>query len=486
MKIYDVAFYCAGFFILGILFASLKLNFLTIVAAALLAAALFLFFGYFKKSRNGFSGSARLFWLAGLSIIIIIGAFYYFAYDSYKIKNLNIVFDRKINFEGLVIKNPKHGNQQQLTINLKPPYSGNILVKLQPYPSFDYGDVIKFEGTIKKPEPIEYADYLSKEKIFGVADFPKTELVAKNQGSVIQASLFRLKNKIIVNFQGYLPAERAAFLSGITLGEQAEFSIGFKQAMKNSGTTHLVALSGYNITILVMAIAYSLGYFLSRRLTFIITTLIILGFVLMVGAEASVVRAAIMGFLVLLAGQVSRLYSVRNAIVLAAFFMVLANPKVLRFDVGFQLSFLALIGIVYLSPAIQKFFKFKGQGFLGWKKNFITTTSAQLAVAPLLIINFSQFSLTAILANILILEVIPPTMFLGALLGAMGFFSNALSLILAWFANLFLSYELAIINIFAKISLPIKAIGIFWATVYYLILIGFVFYNHKKCPNPTA
>ena len=145
-----------------------------------------------------------------------------------------------------------------------------------------------------------------------------------------------------------------------------------------------------------------------------------------------------MGFLALLASQVGRLYSVRNAIVLAAFFMVLVNPRILYFDIGFQLSFLALVGIVYLGPAIQKFFRMKKEeGFLGWRKNFLTTTSAQLGVAPLLIINFNQFSLFALLANILILEVIPPTMFLGFLLGAIGFFSMALATILGWFTNLF-------------------------------------------------
>jgi hypothetical protein len=82
------------------------------------------------------------------------------------------------------------------------------------------------------------------------------------------------------------------------------------------------------------------------------------------------------------------------------------------------------------------------------------------------------------LANILILEVIPPTMFLGFLLGAMGFFSMALATILGWFTNLFLIYELTIINVFAKISLPITKIGISGIIIYYLIMVGFIVYPH--------
>jgi len=472
MRIYDIAFYIAGFFILGVLAASSGLNFPIIIMATILMAAIFLLIGYLRKIPI-------VFWLTSLSLFIIVGAFYYFWWNSYQVKNLNIVFNQKINFQGIVIRNPERGNQQKLVVALQPPYSGKVLIKLRSYPSFDYGDLINFEGVTKGPEPAQYANYLGKDGIFGIVDYPKTELMAKNQGSAIKSQLFKLKEGLISNFQKTLSAEKSAFLSGITLGERTEFSKEFKEAMSKSGTTHLVALSGYNITIIVLVIAAFFSRFLSRKTTFVLTILAIFGFVLMTGAEASVVRAAIMGFIALLASQVSRLYSIRNAIVLAAFFMVLINPRVLRFDVGFQLSFIALLGIVYLGPAIQKFFKMKEEGgFLGWRRNFLTTTSAQLGVAPLLIINFSQFSLTALLANVLILEVIPPTMFLGFLLGAMGFFSTALATILSWFINLFLVYELTLINIFAKISLPITKIGISGIIIYYLIIVGFIVYPH--------
>jgi len=471
MRIYDIAFYVAGFFILGVLAASSGSNFAVIMTATILLVAIFLLIGYLRKIP-------KIFWLTSLSLFIIIGAFYYFWWSNYQINNLKIVFNEKINFQGMVVKNPEQGSQQKLVIELQPPYAGKILIKLQSYPSFDYGDLINFEGVIKMPGPADYTNYLAKDGVFGTADYPKTQLIAKNQGSTVKSSLFKLKKGLISNFQKTLSAEKSAFLSGITLGERTEFSQEFKDAMSKSGTTHLVALSGYNISVIVLAVFVFLNYFLPRRLTFILTILAIFGFVLMTGAEASVVRAAIMGFIALLASQVGRLYSVRNAIVLAAFFMVLLNPRVLYFDIGFQLSFAALLGIVYLSPAIQKFFKMKEEeGFLGWRKNFLTTTSAQLGVAPLLIINFNQFSLTALLANVLILEVIPPTMFLGFLLGTIGFFSTVLAVILGWFTNLFLVYESTLINIFAKISLPITKIGISGIIIYYLIMVGFIVYN---------
>lgn len=475
MRIYDIAFYSAGFFILGVFAASLKIGFLIIILTAFLTAVLFLLFGYFSQVRI-------LFWLAGLSIIIIIGAFYYCVWDNYQIKNINIIFDKKISFQGLVVQNPERGDSQQLVVKLSPPYSGNILVRVQPYPSFNYGDIINFEGMIQKPNPAQYADYLSKDGIFGVANISKTELISKNNGLSIRANLFKLKEKIILNLQKTLALEKAAFLSGLILGERAEFSDEFKQMMKNSGVTHLVALSGYNITIIVIALSALLNYFLSRRLTFLFTTLTILAFVLMTGAEASVVRAAIMGFIVLLAAQTSRVFSVRNAIVLAAFFMIIANPKVLRFDAGFQLSFAALAGIVYLSPAIKKFFKISdASDFLSLKENFFTTLSAQLAVLPFLISVFGAISPVALITNFLILSVVPLTMSLGFILAGLGFISNYLALIFGWFVNLFLSYEIFIIKFFGKISiLQITSLSTFLFILYYLILIIFIFMFNRR------
>jgi len=182
----------------------------------------------------------------------------------------------------------------------------------------------------------------------------------------------------------FLPFEEAAFLSGLTLGGRSDFSKNFKEAMKKSGTTHLVALSGYNITIIAWAMANFFAFFFKRKKVFALTTMAIIGFVIMTGAEASVTRAAVMGMLILLASQVGRIYDVRNALMLAGLVMVLLNPKILTYDLGFQFSFLALMGIVYLKPAIQKFFNIsEDTGFLSLKDHFLNTTAAQIADAVL-------------------------------------------------------------------------------------------------------
>ncbi|MEK7194049.1 MAG: ComEC/Rec2 family competence protein [Patescibacteria group bacterium] len=472
MPLYNVVFYAIIFFLTGVLVdGGLNTSILIIIGAAFLTAALFLFFGCFYKNK-------KFFLLAALSLFIIVGTFYYSWYEQYQFKNLNIPFNQETEFIGLVSAEPEKGASQKLVVDLEKQYRGRILIKTSPYPSFNYGDLIKFEGVIKQPESESYANYLAKDGIFGTTDFPKAEIVFTGQGNVVKTALFKLKSGIVDNFQKVLPPEKSAFLAGITLGERAEFSKEFKEAMSNSGTTHLVALSGYNISILVIAIASSLGYLFSRRLTFWLTLAIILGFVLMTGAEASVVRAAIMGGILLLAKQVGRLYSFKNAIAIAAFLMVLQNPKVLSFDIGFQLSFMALLGILYLMPAIKKFFRINEEpGLLSWRENLLTTFSAQTAVAPLLIIYFGKFSLLSLLANLLILTIIPATMTLGFILGALGFVSYYLSLIFGWFVNFFLLYETFIIKFFGGLDiLKINSLSIPLSVFYYVILVAFMLY----------
>ena len=172
----------------------------------------------------------------------------------------------------------------------------------------------------------------------------------------------------------------------------------------------------------------------------------------MTGAEASVVRAAIIGVLIMIADQAGRQYYFRNALALAAFLMVLFNPKVLVFDLGFQLSFLAIIGIAYLRPLLKKWLRMKEEpGILNWRDNFLTTTSAQIAVLPLILSRFGYFSPISILANVLILEFIPPTMFLGFLTAALSVVSFHLSLLSGWIAQVFLGYILWVIDLCSKI-----------------------------------
>ncbi len=478
MHLHNSAFFVVVFFILGVLIASFSISFFLITLSTAFLAVLLFFIGHAYGVRV-------LFWYGGFFACVIAGAGYYVLWNDYHASRVNIPFHREIIFKGVVAREPEHGETQQLVMRLRAPFSGSVLVRAPRYPEFEYGDLLRVQGVIRIPSPESYAKFLEKEGIYGVVYSPSIEFFDAHLGSAFQEFLFKLKARIVYTFQTIFPPTHAAFLSGITLGERAEFSKEFKEAMNRSGTTHLVALSGYNISILVLAMFSLFRYFLSPLITFWFTIFVVIGFVLMTGAEASVIRAAIMGCIILLAERVGRVRSMRNAIAVTAFVMVLANPNVLRFDIGFQLSFVALLGIVYLMPALRRVFNLHPQadsGFFNWRDHLLTTTSAQLAVIPLLLFYFQNFSPSSLVANMLILEAIPLTMFLGFVIGFLGFFALPLATLIGWFTSLFLMYELSIISLFSKIYFPISDISLFGAFLYYLLILVFIYRQYKLPP----
>ncbi len=466
MLLHDKSFYACAFFLLGVFLFSVFKSFFIIAAAVSAGIVYFLII----KDRR---------WIWFLPFMLV-GAFYLQFSDLIR-ENVTIPFGRDREVSGVVINALHKSASQELVLDLNSPHGGKIKIYAKAYPQIAYGSEIRLSGSIEKI-PDEQADYFTKEGIFGISKFPKIEAVATGRGSAVMEYLIRLRERIIGIFNRVLPAEKAALLAGMTIGAREGFSKEFKDRMSISGTTHIVALSGYNISVIAIIISATLGSFLSRSVSFYLTASVIALFVAMTGAEASAVRAAIMGILALFATESERQFSMRHAIIFAAFGMVLANPRVLVFDLGFQLSFAALLGIVYVLPAFQKIFRFEKSGILKWKENALTTLSAQLAVAPLLLGKFGVISLTSIFANILILEVVPLTMGLGFVIAAAGLFSEFLARMVALPASLVLSYEIGVIGIFSKFAVPLESIsfGLATALIYYLILFGAAFYYARK------
>ncbi len=434
MRASDIFFWAACFFLAGVLIASIfsgSTEPLIFSFGAVWLAALALLLSSRQK-------------LAVFSLVMIFGVAYFFVFDKLR-KPAPIPYGEKVIFTGIVTEAEQRLDGQKIVIQ-------NIQIAAPRYPKFEYGDELEVSGVIKTIEG-DWENYFKKESIAGLMGFPEINVLSKGNGSPIKTRLLGIKEFFISSFKKVLPFDKAAFMSGLVLGETAEFSDEFKEKLRATGTSHLVALSGYNIGIIASAVAGLLGlWWVTKRFTFIGSTLFIFAFVLMTGAEASVVRAAIMGFLMLLADKLQRVYYFRNAVAATALAMVLVNPKVLAFDIGFQLSFMALIGITYLEPWLREKFKAKKEaGFLGWRKSFWTTTSAQLAVLPILMYHFGFVSPVSILTNVLLLGAIPVTMGLGFFIG----FASVISYWIAWLialpAQALLGYELTIIDIFSRL-----------------------------------
>lgn len=424
MPLHDKAFYASIFFIIGLAAASLGLNpWLTLLGTATTG----LFILKFRKLA-----------LLIFTLITFTGFFYFHLYTV--LHEESIPFNESATLKGVVSREPLQGlKSTQLDIHLLPPYEGEVRLYTDPQVRYAYGDLLEVKGVVEK----------SPTGRLNISSFPRIKPLDTNQGNIISKTLFNIKNRMTDNIKAVLPPKDSALMSGLLFGERAEFSEDFENAMRKSGTTHIVALSGYNVAIIGVTLSAALAYVMSRRRAFYISVVAIPLFVLMTGAQASVVRAGIMGMLLLIAERKSRLYSFRNAIAITAVGMLLFNPRLLVFDISFQLSFAALLGIVYIFPYFRRWFHLdKEEGILGWRRNLFQTLSAQLAVAPIILSSFGYISPTALFSNVLILEFLPLTMLLGFLTAVSGFFSYTVSLMIGWTASLFLSYEIFIINLF--------------------------------------
>lgn len=471
MHLHDIAFYAAAFFLAGVIAVTSGLSFPLAAMSALLLAVFLCYAAYAVRSPR-----AR--WLGVCALALVLGAGYAAWHGARHEESAAFAANAPILFSGVVHRDPVRADTQELDVMLEPPYRGMVRVSASRYPEFFYGDTLRVRGVVRPLEG-DRAGRLRKDGIVGTVRYAEIERVGTGKRSPFLAGLFALKRGVIANFERALGPEQAAFLAGITLGERGSFDASFQNAMAQSGTTHLVALSGYNISVIAVAVSAMAAWCVSRRWAFALTLVVIAGFVCMTGAEASVVRAALMGGVLLLAKHIGRVYSVRNAIAYAALLMAVQNPLVLRFDVGFELSFLALLGIVYLAPALKQLFRLGNEsGILSWRENIATTIAAELAVTPLLLIYFGRASMVGVIANVLLLGIIPFTMALGFMLGLLGFFSHSLALLLGAALHALLAYELWVIQFFGSFGKGIQgSLGVTGAAVYYAALVAFVWYG---------
>lgn len=355
--------------------------------------------------------------------------------------------------------------------------SGFVLATVNKYPEYQYGDQLEISGKLTKPEEFDgfdYAAYLVKDDIYSLAYWPEVNFLSKDQGNFIRSFLFKMKNSFKESLVNVLPEPQASLAGGLLLGERTTLPDDLKDVFNAVGITHIIALSGFNITIIADSLRRMFNYLMApRQYSFWLAVFAIIGFVVMTGASPSIVRAAVMGILLILAQKTGRLYSIRNALIFAGMVMIFVNPKILRFDLAFQLSFLATLGLVYISPFVEK--------YLGWLPEKLdlrgiasATLGAQIAVLPLILYSFGRLSVVAPFANLLILPIIPHAMFWIFFGGLAGFFWLPAAKILGWISWLLLTYQIRVAELFAKI--PFAAIdvniGWGWMVVAYVLLWG--------------
>ena len=392
-----------------------------------------------------------------------------------------------------------NGDKAQLTFHVTElevpgnvvPVDEKTLLFINAYPTYKIGDKLSVVGALNLPDnfapDFDYVQYLKNKEIRTTISYPKISPAPQIKLSILQEvkiavyrRIFAVKDAFQSAVNRSLPAPHSAYINGVLLGTRQDIPADLTADFNKTSTTHVLAISGYNITIIAEALLAMLVFFMRRRRAFWVSVGVIIVFTIMTGAGASVVRAAIMGLLLLFANGYGRMYDPKNSILLAAGVMVLLDPLSLRFDVGFQLSFLAVLGLMYISPLFVEKFKRIPEGF-GLKETILMSISAQIAVAPLLAYTFHTFSLVSIPANLLVLPLMPYTMLFGFLTGMAGLIAGPLGRAVGLIALALSWFQLAVIKWLGELSF--SAVTVVMSTFILCLLyalIVFAIYSVRK------
>ena len=242
-----------------------------------------------------------------------------------------------------------------------------------------------------------------------------------------------------------LPEPHAGFLSGILFGTRAAMSKGLVDAFVTTGTIHIVALSGQNLSIFTGVLANWLASLFSRRLSSLLIIFLLVWFLWFIGPSPSLVRAVIMGSLTLFSVIFGRRNVSLLSLLLAVGIMLLLNPSWIS-DLSFQLSVLATLGIILFgSPKGVKNATF--WSFI--KDDLRITLAAQLLTTPLIFFQFHRISLIAPFTNVLIGWTMPILMGLGWTAAIMGYIWLPLGILPAWGSWVLLTYVMRVVEVTA-------------------------------------
>ena len=362
---------------------------------------------------------------------------------------------------------------------------GVALVQVERYPQRHYGDRVLVTGLLETPPILEgfsYREYLARQGIHSLVHRAQVTLLAERQANPLLYRLFAFKRVAQSTIASILPEPQASLLTGILLGIETGIPVDLMDAFSTTGMTHIIAISGFNITIVSGILAgLARRLFGQRRVVWIAVGGVVI-YTVLVGASAAVVRAAIMGILYLWARHLGRGSFAPVSLAAAAVVMTALNPYTL-WDVGFQLSVAATAGLVLYTEPLERVFEQvlarvvsaeRAQKIVGLvSEALIVTLAAQLTTTGIILHYFGRLSLVTLLANFLVLPAQTAVMVWGGIATLLGLIVRPLGQAVGWVAWVFLTYTIEIVRLTAQVpyaSVPVKMTG--WMTFVYYVLLG--------------
>ncbi|MEK7559350.1 MAG: ComEC/Rec2 family competence protein [Patescibacteria group bacterium] len=355
-------------------------------------------------------------------------------------------------------------------------YKGNrININTSSEKEYHYGEILRVNGSLT-------INLLKSRSRFITMKSPQIE--AKEDKLAV---LYNVRQLIISTFERNLSPNNSALLLGIVFGIKSNFSTNFLENLKLLGLMHVIAASGMNVTLTAGFLSAIFLIFFKRQTALVLTISGIIFYALLAGFQPSIVRAAIMGIIVFTAQILGRQRLSAYSLFITAYIMILFSPFVV-WDIGFQLSFLATAGLIFLRPLfyeigfLKKFFSFIVVG-----QDVSTTIAAQIATLPILLANFGLYSLSSVVINALVLWTVPIIMILGGVGFLLSIVFEPLGRVIIYLSVPLLVYFESIVNIFSGFSGAVN-ISISWPFVvsYYFLILSLLIAVYRNKASKTA
>ncbi len=420
-----------------------------------------------------------------LTIVALVRFFFFIP----KAPNYQSAVNQQVQVKGIVISLPDvRQNNQRITIQPTGEDS-NILAVVPWNLDISYGDKVSVRGLLEEPESFitsvgkefNYKRYLSNQDIYFIIKNAKIKIISHNNKSKLKSLLYKFKNAFIKNIKKIISPPQSDLANGLILGKRGGFNKKLHSEFISTGTIHIVALSGYNVTIVAEGVMKMFGLIFSQAVAIISGILVIILFIIMTGASATAIRAGVMAVILLFGRLTGRTYDAGRALIIAALLMITYDLRTLT-NISFQLSFLATAGVLFLTPKIISWFYFLPMRFK-FRELVATTISATISVLPILLYITGILSLVSLPTNVLIIPFLPITMFFTFIVGILGFISPVLSIPFAYILHLLLSYILSIIHFFSILpfaSISTTSFPLIFTILIYAFLIWWVFKPSHK------
>jgi len=375
---------------------------------------------------------------------------------------------------------------------------GTVLIFVPRYPAYEYGDILRVTGELKTPpqlDDFDYRGYLAHQGIHTTMLYPRIEVLDRGQGFPPLAWVYSLRGRLAQTLVEVLPEPQASLAQGVVLGIRGNIPQDLKDDFSRSGTAHLLAISGLHLGIMA-GILLGIGLWLFGRRHYLYVWLalgVVWLYTVITGMNPPVVRGAIMASLFLLAEAMGRQRSGMVALTFAAAVMVGVHPYILG-DASFQLSFLAMTGLVFIFPVLRDLGRRLVARVMGEEGAFVSlsnvvvdtlsaTLGAIIAVWPVVAYYFGIISLVGPLATFLALPALPGIIVTGFLAALVGLASLAVAQAIGWLAWLFLSYMIRVVGGLGSSSVSsveVESINPALVWGYYLVLAAAIWLNSYR------